>query len=92
MLLQSGEDGFAAGTIVLLPAWPCHVDVSFKLWGAFNTSVEVVYANAALVSLAVDPPARVTAVKWASCVSSGAAAAQVASHLHRAAAAASGGA
>lgn len=84
MLLQSGEDGFEAGTMVLLPAWPCHVDVSFKLWGAFNTSVEVVYANRTLVSLDVEPAARVSAVKWASCVSSTAAAAAAAGVLARA--------
>ncbi len=67
MLLQSGEDG-AAGTIVLLPAWPCSVDVSFKLWGVLNTSVEVVYSGGALQSLAVEPPARRGAVRFANCV------------------------
>lgn len=66
-LIQSGEDG-AAGTIVLLPAWPCDKDVSFKLWAPLNTTVEVVYANGTLVSLVVVPPARAAAVKWANCV------------------------
>ena len=66
MLLQSGED--AAGTIVLFPAWPCTWDVSFKLWGPLSTSVEVVYANATLVSLTVVPAARAANVKWAACV------------------------
>lgn len=68
-LLQTGEDGFGAGTIVLLPAWPCAVDVSFKLHAAQATTVEVVYAGGKLVSLAVDPPARAGAVAFANCVS-----------------------
>lgn len=66
-LLQWGEDG-AAGTIVLLPAWQCHLDVSFKLWGPVATSVEVIYAGGKLVSLDVQPPSRASAVKWANCV------------------------
>ena len=66
MLLQSGEDG-AAGTIVLLPAWPCAIDVSFKLWGPLNTSVEVVWAAGALVSLDVVPAERRGAVVFAPC-------------------------
>jgi hypothetical protein len=64
MLLQSGEDG-ATGTIVLLPAWPCDVDVSFKLWGPLNTSVEVIWAGGALVSLDVVPAERRSAVVFA---------------------------
>ena len=67
MLMQSGEDG-AAGTIVLLPAWPCAQDVAFKLWGPLNTTVEVVYAGGKLVSMAVEPPSRAGAVKFANCV------------------------
>lgn len=67
MLAQSGEDG-AAGTIVLLPAWPCAQDVSFKLWAVGNTTVEVVYAGGKLVSLDVQPPSRASAVTWAACV------------------------
>ena len=66
MLLQNGEDG-ANATIVLLPAWPCDVDVAFKLWGALNTSVEVVWANSTLVSLVVTPPEREKAVIFAPC-------------------------
>ena len=87
MLLQGAEDGFEAGTIVLLPAWPCHVDVSFKLWGAFNTSVEVAFANGALVSLNVVPAARAAAVKFAACVPADVADAAIAEHLQRASAA-----
>jgi len=68
MLLQSGEDGFSNATIVLFPAWPCAWDVSAKLWGPGNTSVEIDYAGGKLVSLVVDPPARAAAVKWAQCV------------------------
>jgi hypothetical protein len=67
MLIQSGEDGLDA-TVVLFPAWPCSWDVQFKLHGPGNTTVEVEYAAGKLVSLAVDPPARASAVKWASCV------------------------
>ncbi len=67
MLLQAGGD--AADTLVLLPAWPCDVDVSFKLWGARNTTVNVVYAAGALVALDVQPPERAAAVRWARCVS-----------------------
>jgi len=69
MLLQTGEDGFGAGTIVLLPAWPCENDVSFRLHAAQATTVEVVYTGGKLVSLSVTPPARAGAVKWAACVS-----------------------
>jgi hypothetical protein len=43
--------------------------VSFKLWGARNTSVNVVYAGGALVALDVQPPQRAAAVRWANCVS-----------------------
>jgi len=68
MLIQSGEDGFADTTIVLLPAWPCEWDVSFKLWGPLKTAVEVVYAGGKLVSLDVEPASRRSAVQWADCV------------------------
>jgi hypothetical protein len=65
MLIQTGDD--QADSIVLLPAWPCHWDVDFKLWGPRNTSVTVVWANGALVSLDVDPPARAADIKWGGC-------------------------
>lgn len=68
MLIQTGDDGFQATTIVLFPAWPCGWDASFKLWGPLATSVEVVYAGGKLVSLDVQPPQRAGAVKWANCV------------------------
>lgn len=71
MLLQTGEDGFGSGTIVLLPAWPCNFDVSFRLHAAQATTVEVVYAGGKLVSLVVDPPSRAAAVRWANCVPQG---------------------
>ena len=66
MLLQAGGD--AEDTLVLLPAWPCELDVRFKLWGARNTTVNVVYATGALVALDVQPPERAAAVRWANCV------------------------
>jgi hypothetical protein len=64
MLLQPGDD--AAGTMVLLPAWPCAWSVRFKLWGPLNTSVEVVYdaADPAARTLVVTPPERAGAVTW----------------------------
>ena len=68
MLVQSGEDGFDATTIVLLPSWPCQWDVSLKLYAPLNTTVELVYTNGTLVSLDVQPPARAGAVKFANCV------------------------
>ena len=69
-LLHSGvsEGGVPSKKLVLFPAWPCHWDVSFKLWGPMRTSVEVVYAGGKLVSLDVEPASRRAAVKWADCV------------------------
>lgn len=67
MLLQPGDD--ANGTLVLLPTWPCAWDVSFKLWGPLNTSVEVVYAGGAVTSCVVEPASRAGDVVWAGCVS-----------------------
>lgn len=83
MLLQTGEDGFGAGTIVLLPAWRCDLDVSFKLFAAQQTTVEVVYANKTLVSLDVVPPSRAAAVKFYACVPPARAAEAVAENLRR---------
>ena len=74
MLMQHGEDGVPGvknESIVLLPAWPCARDVSFRLWGASLTSVTVVYANSSLVSLDVDPPERAVDVLWGGCVREG---------------------
>jgi len=68
MLIQSGDDGFASTTIVLLPAWPCEWDVSFKLWGPLHTFVEVDYINGKLASLVVEPASRTSSVKFANCV------------------------
>ena len=67
MLLQPGDD--VNGTLVLLPGWPCAWDVSFKLWGPFNTSVEAVYAGGVVASVNVLPPARARDIVWAGCVS-----------------------
>lgn len=69
MLMQPADDGFTAGTIILFPAWPCDVDVAFKLHGSLNTTVEVDYAGGALRSITVDPPSRRSAVRFAACVS-----------------------
>ena len=54
MLVQSGDDSFDNTTIVLLPAWPCHWDVRFKLWAPLNTSVELVYSGGLVRSLHVE--------------------------------------
>lgn len=68
MVLQSGEDE-PVGTIVLLPAWPCDLPVSFKLWGPLATSVEVEYdGNGTVTMMDVQPPSRAAAVKFAACV------------------------
>lgn len=66
MLVQAGGD--ADDTILLLPGWPCEVDVAFKLWGARGTSVNVVYANRTLVAMDVQPPERAAAVRFAGCL------------------------
>ena len=70
-LLQTGDDGFENPTIVLFAAWPCDLDVDFKLAAPLATTVEVSYAGGRLVSLVVDPPDRASAVKWAGCVPNG---------------------
>ena len=68
MLMQPADDGYAAGTTFLFPAWPCSIDVAFKLHGPLNTTIEVDYAGGALRSFNVDPPARRAAVRFAACV------------------------
>jgi len=69
--MQPVDDGteFTEGKMVVFPAWPCNWDVSFKLWGPLNTSVEVVYAGGALVNMTVTPASRAAAVTFANCVS-----------------------
>jgi hypothetical protein len=71
MLLQPCDD--AAGTMVLLPTWPCDWSVSFRQWGPLNTSVTVDYegissSSGRLHSLVVDPPSRRSAVVLGSCL------------------------
>ena len=68
MVLQSGDDGYENTTIVLFPSWPCSWDVSAKLWGPLNTTVEIEYAAGALLSLVVTPASRLEQVRWAACV------------------------
>jgi hypothetical protein len=53
LLLQSDSS-----KIYLLPAWPEHWDVSFKLHAARQTTVECVYQNGSVHSLKVSPPSR----------------------------------
>lgn len=68
MLMQPGDDGYDVGTIVVFPAWPCDVNVAFKLHGPLNTTVEVDYADGVLRAFTVDPPSRRSAVRFAACV------------------------
>jgi len=55
-LLAPADD--ADGTAVLLPAWPCDVDVAFRLRAPRNATVTVAWAGGRLKSLVVDPPER----------------------------------
>lgn len=73
MLLQSGDDGFEAPTIVLLPAWPCEWDVAFKLVAPLNTTITAELVGGKLASFTVSPPQRAADVRWARCVNSTAA-------------------
>jgi hypothetical protein len=66
MLLQPGDD--ANGTVVLLPAWPCDWDVSFKLAAPRNTTVALSYRAGAVASLVVTPASRRPAVVFGGCV------------------------
>ena len=68
MLLQSGEDGYLATSLGLFPAWDCTWEVSAKLWGPLNTTVEIEFAGGVLQSLVVTPAARLAQVHWAACV------------------------
>jgi len=66
MLLQPGDD--AAGTFVLLPAWPCEWDVELVLWAPLATRVELRLVGGAVARFDVTPPARAAAAVWAGCV------------------------
>lgn len=79
MLLQPADDSFVNATIVLLPAWPCHLSVSFKLFAPGDTVVQLEYKGASgnatptfgkVVSLLVTPASRKDSVVFADCVSS----------------------
>lgn len=52
-LVQNADD--AEDTIVLLPAWPCAWNVSFRLKAARNTTITAVWAAGSLQSIAVEP-------------------------------------
>ncbi|MCP5517786.1 MAG: hypothetical protein H7A45_11095 [Verrucomicrobiales bacterium] len=53
MLLQTDGD-----RIFLLPAWPRHWDVEFKLHAPAQTTLEGVYRNGRMESLRVTPESR----------------------------------
>jgi len=74
MLIQPADDGYDAGTTMLLPAWPCNMDVAFKLHAPLSTTVELEYVGGTLARFSVDPPARAAAMVFAGCVSAEAAA------------------
>jgi len=64
MLLQTADD--AAGTIVLLPAWPCAWNVNFKLNGPLKTVVEGSVQSGKL-TYTVTPSSRAGNVKALNC-------------------------
>ena len=64
MLLQHSDDG--EQRIVLLPAWPCAWDVSFKLHGPRETVITGELANGTL-TYDVQPPSRKSSVTAAAC-------------------------
>jgi hypothetical protein len=66
MLLQPGDD--AAGTYVLLPAWPCGWDVEFVLWAPLATRVELALVGGAVAKFDVRPASRAAAAVWGGCV------------------------
>ena len=76
MLLQPADDSFANATIVLLPAWPCHLSVSFKLFAPGGVQVELEYKGSGstshalgeVLSLLVTPASRRGNVVFANCV------------------------
>lgn len=69
MLLQPGDD--AAGTYVLLPAWPCAWDVDFVLWAPLATRVAVRLEGGRVANFSVEPPERAAQAVWGGCVGEG---------------------
>jgi hypothetical protein len=65
-LLQPLDD--AAQSILLFPSWPVQLwDVSFKLHGPLNTTIEAACVGGKLVKLVVQPAERKGAVKVLNC-------------------------
>jgi len=64
MLLQTADD--AQQTMVLLPAWPCNWNVTFKLNGPLKTIVEGSVSSGKL-TYTVTPSSRATNVKALNC-------------------------
>eukprot|EP00047_Mylnosiga_fluctuans_P013403 m.31443 g.31443 ORF g.31443 m.31443 type:complete len:770 (-) comp4883_c0_seq2:146-2455(-) len=64
MLIQSLDD--PAQTILLLPAWPCAWDVSFKVHGPLSTVIEGQLHDGKL-TFAVTPASRLPAVMASAC-------------------------
>ena len=67
--MQPADDGFATGTTLLFPAWPCGWDVSFKLHAPMATTVEVDYRGGKLLNFTVTPQSRKPFMVWLNCVS-----------------------
>ncbi|KAF4651770.1 hypothetical protein FOZ61_010224 [Perkinsus olseni] len=68
MLLQPMDDENEG--ILLFPAWPswpCHWDVSFKLWGPASTTIRGSLVAGKVTELRVDPEHRLTAVTVRPC-------------------------
>lgn len=68
MILQPVDDGYSSGRMLLFGAWPCEWDVETQLWGPLNTSVALRYVNGTMEWMAVNPPARASAVVPVNCV------------------------
>ncbi|KAF4652351.1 hypothetical protein FOL47_011137 [Perkinsus chesapeaki] len=65
MLLQPMDDELQ--NMILFPAWPCHWNVSFKLWGPGRTVLEGSLINGHLEGFKVYPATREQAVVIRSC-------------------------
>lgn len=64
MLLQVADD--AAQSVLLLPAWPCQWDISFRVHAPFQTTIEGQLTGGNL-RYTVDPPTRAANVRAAQC-------------------------
>ena len=61
------DDGLEAGGALLFPAWPCDLDVDFRLAAPRNTLVSGRLIGGRLVELKVEPPERRGAIAVLPC-------------------------